>query len=557
MLTLLPMPSRPLFGLQRTATWIACGGLFVLFFGLSGCSALNFNTKARFVVDQGDNVLISTDAWTWEDGFHYQPEGTDSVVIKLDNSEAVHLIRAEKNGHYPMVTPLFPDFANPWKLLDLSLTIGGAATAAAGISQENRTVVTGVGFFTGFLNAIGLFTPPKKVFARHYRIAPLRGMPVAGPDDPMVRIEGFHMHIPEGGHSWQYFQDMKEYSEDRIEFVSASDEAVDIPYSNLDEDLTTALSEQGFQSDVLDGMFQHDESILISGQLTRVKENRVQNVVCYHLNTEWWVHNAYGMKTDTVHIEGKSNWALYNFSNPGFDRDLISEALTESMFLALEHPLLNESMRKLENLEERWKSDWTPISLRPATAPAGKISKALASVVTIDAADGHGSGCILSSDGYIVTNHHVVSDPTLDYTVYFDNGQALPASIVRFHPIYDLALLHVDTVGLQPFFISLDESIDVGEETFAMGTPYDIDLGASVTKGIISGKRKDGERTLIQTDVSISPGNSGGALVHTDGTLIGIVNEKVLGMGVEGIGFAIPAHLIQEALMIQLTPEND
>ena len=551
------MLSRPLFGLQRTATWIACGGLFVLFFGLSGCSALNFNTKARFIVDQADNVVISTDAWTWEEGFHYQPEGTDSVVIKLDNSEAVHLIRVEKDGHCPMVTPLFPDFANPWKLLDLSLTIGGAATAAAGISQENRNVVTGVGFFTGFLNTIGLFTPPKKVFARHYRIAPPRRMPVASPDDPMVRIEGFHMHIPEGEHSWQYFQDMKEYSEDRIEFVSASDEAVDIPYSNLDEDLTTALSEQGFQSDVLDGMFQHDESILISGQLTRVKENRVQNVVSYHLNTEWWVHNAYGMKTDTVHIEGKSNWALYNFSNPGFDRDLISEALTESMFLALEHPLLNESMRKLENLEERWKSDWTPISLRPATAPAGKISKALASVVTIDATDGHGSGCILSSDGYIVTNHHVVSDPTLDYTVYFDNGQALPASIVRFHPIYDLALLHVDTVGLQPFFISLDESIDVGEETFAMGTPYDIDLGASVTKGIISGKRKDGERTLIQTDVSISPGNSGGALVHTDGTLIGIVNEKVLGMGVEGIGFAIPAHLIQEALMIQLTPEND
>ena len=134
------MLSRPLFGLQRAATWIACGGLFVLFFGLSGCSALNFNTKARFVVDQADNVVISTDAWTWEEGFHYQPEGTDSVVIKLDNSEAVHLIRAEKDGHYPMVTPLFPDFANPWKLLDLSLTIGGAATAAAGISQENRTV---------------------------------------------------------------------------------------------------------------------------------------------------------------------------------------------------------------------------------------------------------------------------------------------------------------------------------------------------------------------------------------------------------------------------------
>jgi serine protease Do len=59
---------------------------------------------------------------------------------------------------------------------------------------------------------------------------------------------------------------------------------------------------------------------------------------------------------------------------------------------------------------------------------------------------------------------------------------------------------------------------------------------------------------LIQTDVSISPGNSGGALVDSNGTLIGVVNEKVLGMGVEGIGFAIPAHFIEEALMIEFNP---
>ena len=551
------MPGTVQFGKSRTHSRIALGTLAAITAVLSGCSALNFKTKSHFVVQQGHDVNISSNAWTWEESFHYQNEGKDSVTIKLDNSESVHLIRAEKTGYYPVVMPVFPDYANPWKLLDLSLTIGGAATAAAGISQDNRSVVTGVGLFTGFLNALGLFTQPKKVFARHYQIPSLIPMPLSGPEDPMVRIEGFHMHIPEGGHTWQYFQDMNQFSENRVEFVSASDEAVDIPYSNLDEDLATKLSEQGFNIEQADGMFQHDEAVLISGQLTRVRENRVQNVVSYQVNTEWWIHNAYGMKTDTIHVENKSNWALYNFSNPGFDRDLISEALTASMFQALEHPLLNENMRKLDDLEERWKSDWTPITLHPASSPSGKISSALSSVVTIDAADGHGSGCILSSDGYIVTNHHVVSDPTLDYTVYFDNGQSLPATIVRYHPIYDLALLHVDTVGLQPFYVSLDESIDVGEETFAMGTPYDIDLGASVTKGIISGKRKDGERTLIQTDVSISPGNSGGALVHTDGTLIGIVNEKVLGMGVEGIGFAIPAHLIQEALMVRIQPEND
>jgi hypothetical protein len=537
-------------------TAILSVGTFVLFATLSGCSALNFNTKSQFIVEAGKDVNISSNAWTWEEGFHYKTEGKDSVTIKLDNSESVYLIRAEKPGYYPVVLPVFRDYTNPWKLVDLLMTIGGTATAAAGFSQDIRPGLAGTGLFTGLLNAIGFFTNPKKVFAKKYQIDKIRALPFAHSDEPPVRIEGFHMHIPEGGHTWQYFQNIDKFSENRVEFVSASDEAVDIAYSNLDEDFTEKLIEQGYHAENKDGMFQEDESILISGQLTQVNENRVQNIVSYQLFTEWWVHNAYGMKTDTIHIENNSNWGLYNFSNPGFDRGLISEALTESMFHALEHPALRESMNKLESLEERWKSNWTPITLKTAHKPAGKISSALPSVVTIDALDGHGSGCILSSDGYIITNYHVISDPLLDYTVYFDNGSSLPATVVRFHPIYDLALLHVDTTGLHPFHVSLDEAIDVGEETFAMGTPYDIDLGASVTKGIISGKRKDGERTLIQTDVSISPGNSGGALVHPNGTLIGIVNEKVLGMGVEGIGFAIPAHLIQEALMVRLQPEE-
>ena len=117
--------------------------------------------------------------------------------------------------------------------------------------------------------------------------------------------------------------------------------------------------------------------------------------------------------------------------------------------------------------------------------------------------------------------------------------------------MHDLALLKVEATGLTPFHLNLSESIDVGEAAYALGTPYDIDLGASVTKGIISGKRKDAHRTLIQTDVSISPGNSGGALIDEQGTLIGIVNEKVLGMGVEGIGFAIPTHVLPDALKLE------
>ena len=150
-----------------------------------------------------------------------------------------------------------------------------------------------------------------------------------------------------------------------------------------------------------------------------------------------------------------------------------------------------------------------------------------------------------------MTNYHVIADGASSYSVHFQDGEKRTAQVVRYHPVHDLALLKVEATGLAPFHLNQSETIDVGEAAYALGTPYAIDLGASVTKGIISGKRKDAHRTLIQTDVSISPGNSGGALIDEQGTLIGIVNEKVLGMGVEGIGFAIPTHVLPDALKLK------
>jgi len=359
------------------------------------------------------------------------------------------------------------------------------------------------------------------------------------------------MRIPEGRHTWHYFQDMHRYTANRVEFISASDESIDIEYSNLDEELNSVLANQGFQSRAQEGMFNRGDAVRITGQLTGVKEHRVQNIVRYELETEWWVHNAFGLATDTAWVSTASNWALYNFSNPGFDRDLISEALVKAMFQSLEHEAFNGKLNRIENLEAEWTKEWQPIAVDAQSVPAGKVSSALKSVVTVAASDGHGSGCIISSDGYVVTNYHVIADGLNAYPVHLQDGRVLQARVVRYHPVYDLALLKIDTTGLEPFHMSFDEGIAVGEEAYALGTPYDIDLGASVTKGIISGKRKDANRTLIQTDVSISPGNSGGALINEQGTLLGIVNEKVLGMGVEGIGFAIPTYFLPSALKLE------
>ncbi|WP_210517438.1 S1C family serine protease [Hymenobacter terricola] len=195
-----------------------------------------------------------------------------------------------------------------------------------------------------------------------------------------------------------------------------------------------------------------------------------------------------------------------------------------------------------------------PISVHRAalskiTADNG-VSTAAKSVVIVETSDGHGSGCIISNDGYIVTNAHVVGDEE-QVKVLMADGLTAKGHVVRVNPEMDLALIKIDTDGLTAFQVPSASGAEIGADVFAIGTPADKELGQTITKGIISGRRKIEGHALLQTDVSINGGNSGGALVSRSGQLLGIVNAKLVGHGIEGIGFAIPAEQVTEALQLK------
>lgn len=179
------------------------------------------------------------------------------------------------------------------------------------------------------------------------------------------------------------------------------------------------------------------------------------------------------------------------------------------------------------------------------------VKVALKSSVTIIREDkGHGSGVIISPNGYVVTNHHVVdSSKTID--VQFSNGMILPAEIIESSEKHDLALVKVNVAGLTALpVVSSGEQTKVGEEVFVVGSPGDAELSQSVTKGIISGKRNFDGVKAYQTDTKVSPGNSGSPLINMNGEVIGIINMKVIGDGIEGISFAIDAKYIFSVLGI-------
>ncbi|MDR0424947.1 MAG: trypsin-like peptidase domain-containing protein [Clostridiales Family XIII bacterium] len=158
---------------------------------------------------------------------------------------------------------------------------------------------------------------------------------------------------------------------------------------------------------------------------------------------------------------------------------------------------------------------------------------------------GAGSGVIISADGYIVTNAHVISGAgTIEARLA--DGTAVPARIIGADAKTDLAVLKIDRAGLAYAVLGDSSKLLVGDSAMAIGNPLG-ELGGTVTGGIISALDReiviDGEpMSLLQTDAAINPGNSGGGLFNVRGELIGIVNAKSTGLEIEGLGFAIPVN---------------
>ncbi len=166
---------------------------------------------------------------------------------------------------------------------------------------------------------------------------------------------------------------------------------------------------------------------------------------------------------------------------------------------------------------------------------------------------GEGSGIIISQDGFIVTNAHVVNGASM-ITVVLENDEEYRATLKGIDTQSDLAVLKIEKVGLTAAELGDSTQTVLGESVIAIGNPGGLELAGSCTGGMVSGLNRtiSGDETgyamsYIQTDAAINPGNSGGALVNMYGQVIGINSAKITGEDYEGLGFAIP---INEALPI-------
>jgi len=201
--------------------------------------------------------------------------------------------------------------------------------------------------------------------------------------------------------------------------------------------------------------------------------------------------------------------------------------------------------------------------LGAAVNPTAVATKAVPSIVTVTVATagadeetpavgiGSGSGVVMSADGFIITNHHVIEGGDT-FSVEFEDGRIYEATLVGSDDLTDIAVLQIEAASLTPADFGSSDTLALGDPAVAIGNPLGQEGGASVTVGIISAfdRRVDFSddsflHGMIQTDAAINSGSSGGALFDSEGNLIGITSAiGVSQAGPEGIGYAIPIELV-------------
>lgn len=183
-------------------------------------------------------------------------------------------------------------------------------------------------------------------------------------------------------------------------------------------------------------------------------------------------------------------------------------------------------------------------------------ARALDAVLLVRVPEGHGSGVLISDDGFALTAAHVVRGRTEVVVVRHDGNEGR-AAVVRIDHAQDVALLHIEHETATPCLGLASDDAPLGADVYVLGSPGAEELSFSVAKGVVSGRRRFDGAGFLQLDASVNPGNSGGPAVDGHGRVVGIASWKVSHVAMEGLAFAVPADVAITSLGVTLGASSD
>ncbi|UZR93472.1 S1C family serine protease [Chondrinema litorale] len=382
-------------------------------------------------------------------------------------------------------------------------------------------------------------------------------------DAKEIRLNNFGVNLSSEQIKVNYYSNYKNFLRGWGKTISASEGDVETKVETENTIFSDVLNEMLLEKGYIDTtrkVFKDNylDNLLIDAAITDCKINVIgngtfystQGMVYINLSVEWkaldyYKNPVFEYTTNTT----SGQFAVRNFNEKDYTLEIAIKDAIEYGFNDFMHTTEVKKLLK-DKTQEIVEAAYDEIKIPVAQKYVSKLSEATTASVTVKVDEGHGSGFVISPEGHIITNYHVIANAK-NIKVVLSDEKKYDVEVIRTSKIHDLALLKIDAKDLMSFKISDDKNIELATEIYAVGTPSAEDLSQTISRGIISGLRKNGENSkLIQTDASINAGNSGGAILNKDGLVLGVVASKLRGFGIEGVAFGIPAYEIFDKLKI-------
>ncbi len=277
----------------------------------------------------------------------------------------------------------------------------------------------------------------------------------------------------------------------------------------------------------------------------------------FDLKLEWYLNDKFNHPVDSMEVIATSQWmyAGYDYlsgssNSYAADYSAMHTLIEDAMVKLVHNPDFSLKVRDVKNKMDKEFNNQTEIVIDTPMSSVHSLDDAIQTQVTIEIDDYHGSGCVISSTGHILTSYKIIQDAD-SISVLMMDGAKYKAEVLRKDPLSNVALIKIDTTGLIALKPIADANLKLGSDLFAIGTPADKMLSQTITRGVVSGSRLENDIEFIQTDARLSAGDNGCPLVTSNGSLAGIVNEKILDRGVEGLSFAVPIETVLQRLKIR------
>ena len=535
---------------------LATPALAVLLLGVTGCATLFSanNQKVKFVsTTPGATIRYNDDSI-----------GIGVAKQKLSKNHVFQTVSVEKKGYQTRNYPLQVEH------------LGG--TAAFAIIDLGGTLLA------PFFILADLSTPKVHRYKKTHKIPALVPLENRQPDEKYLLVNNTAFNAKSQDVRYSTYRGLKAYNRKQSSAglkgnkkSKQGKDGIDVTNTIFTDVLNDKLMDMGFIDTNRKLFTNASNTLYLDATIKKVSVHQIarnrsnfqmavaNRLLSIQMEIEWKVLDYYKQPVYTVHTEKTSDLFTVSFrnhytgdygSNENSDVYGFSPAIKKAIANNFEQSLAvvrSEISKKGMLTIAKGQADTSAFITLPMPQVAGdsvRLNEMLKSSVSIKVDDGHGSGVIVSEDGYIVTNYHVVAG-SKELKVIFNNDSTAMATVIKVNPDADLALIKVKMSGLKPLPLTTRKDQEIGIDVWAIGTPRSLELGQSLSRGIVSGVRNANDLSYIQTDVKISPGNSGGALINRKGEVLGIISSKLIGFGTEGVGFAISAPLVLEKLKIK------